>query len=110
MNIDTKRLRELMEKATPGPWTGDRIDGTVKYNMHGQDGSLVINGDLWHEDHELIMALRNELPAILARLEKLEAVAEAARTYVNRKGAMDDIGYHNGGYLLMQAIANLEKP
>jgi len=29
--ISTERVRELVESATPGPWRGDRNDGTVKY-------------------------------------------------------------------------------
>ncbi|EFN5792718.1 DUF551 domain-containing protein [Escherichia coli] len=44
--IDYQALREAAEKATPGR-VGDRIDGSgsIKYECHGYDGSLVLRTD-----------------------------------------------------------------
>jgi hypothetical protein len=37
MTIDLDKLEELAKAATPGPWIGDRIDGTVKYDIVAGD-------------------------------------------------------------------------
>jgi hypothetical protein len=37
-----KEAEELCQKATPGPWRGDRNDGTVKYRVHGHDDVVVM--------------------------------------------------------------------
>ena len=44
--INYQALREAAEKATPGR-VGDRIDGSgsIKYECHGYDGSLVLRTD-----------------------------------------------------------------
>lgn len=51
--MDPKRLRELCEKATPGPW------GTAPF--------------IPLSDAEFIIAAREALPALMDRLEELEA-------------------------------------
>lgn len=45
-NINKQALREAAEKATPGR-VGDRFDGSgsIKYECHGYDGSLVLRTD-----------------------------------------------------------------
>ncbi|HBN0246939.1 TPA: ead/Ea22-like family protein [Escherichia coli] len=49
--LNKQALREAAEKATPGR-IGDRIDGSgsIKYECHGYDGSLVLRTD--HKDME----------------------------------------------------------
>lgn len=37
MTIDIEKLEALAKAATPGPWRGDRIDGTVKYDIVAGD-------------------------------------------------------------------------
>jgi hypothetical protein len=37
MTIDLEKLEALAEMATPGPWRGDRFDGTVKYDIVAGD-------------------------------------------------------------------------
>lgn len=37
MNPDLDRLEAMALAATPGPWRGDRIDGTVKYDIVAGD-------------------------------------------------------------------------
>jgi hypothetical protein len=41
-----------VEKVTPGPWKGDRYDGTVKYELVGEDHSVVIRGDNGNSDSQ----------------------------------------------------------
>ena len=55
-----------------------------------------------------LAALEGKVPALLDRLDALEKVAQAARDYCGKKGAMDDVGYHNGGKILMEAFKQLE--
>jgi hypothetical protein len=39
------RISARHEAATPGPWVGDRHDGTVKYEMRSAGGTLVLRVD-----------------------------------------------------------------
>lgn len=94
-NIDKQALREAAEKATPGR-VGDRIDGSgsIKYECHGYDGSLVLRtdhknmeygfiGDNSNADElffrlcvpDVILALLDELEAAEKRIAELEARA-----------------------------------
>lgn len=75
-----KALRELHEKATPGPW---------EQSIAGIEGDNYVAGTgPWHRNHfnesasmddaALIAAARNALPALLAIAE----AARAARPYI----------------------------
>ena len=48
--IDLNAIKAAAEAATPGPWQGDRYDGTVKYTLQSEDGSAVIRGDNGNSD------------------------------------------------------------
>lgn len=93
-NINKQALREAAEKATPGR-VGDRIDGSgsIKYECHGYDGSLVLRtdhknmeygfiGDNSNADElffrlcvpDVILALLDELEAAEKRIAELEAM------------------------------------
>ncbi|EEW1460382.1 hypothetical protein GL132_14015 [Escherichia coli] len=82
-NIDKQALREAAEKATPGR-VGDRIDGSgsIKYECHGYDGSLVLRTDHKNMEYGFIgdnsnadeLFFRLCVPdVILALLDELEA-------------------------------------
>lgn len=45
---ERERLRTLAERATPGPYLGDRYDGTVKYAVKNPQGQTVLTVD--HKD------------------------------------------------------------
>ena len=91
--INYQALREAAEKATKGR-VGDRIDGSgsIKYECHGYDGSLVLRtdhknmeygfiGDNSNADElffrlcvpDVILALLDELEAAEKRIAELEA-------------------------------------
>lgn len=91
--LNKQALREAAEKATPGR-VGDRIDGSgsIKYECHGYDGSLVLRtdhknmeygfiGDNSNADElffrlcvpDVILALLDELEAAEKRIAELEA-------------------------------------
>lgn len=85
MNILT-HLRELEAKATPGPWEFDRLDRKFEYEASykvGRPGSTeydyFISDDLYYNtapalvDAELIVAMRNALPKLLAFVEAYDA-------------------------------------
>ncbi|MCM2755676.1 ead/Ea22-like family protein [Escherichia coli] len=97
-NINKQALREAAEKATPGR-VGDRIDGSgsIKYECHGYDGSLVLRtdhknmeygfiGDNSNADElffrlcvpDVILALLDELEAAEKRIAELEAKLDSA--------------------------------
>ena len=92
-NINKQALREAAEKATHGR-VGDRIDGSgsIKYECHGYDGSMVLRtdhknmeygfiGDNSNADElffmlcvpDVILALLDELEAAEKRIAELEA-------------------------------------
>lgn len=43
-------LKKLAEAASPGPWKGDRYDGTVKYELLDANDNTVIRGDNGNSD------------------------------------------------------------
>jgi DNA repair exonuclease SbcCD ATPase subunit len=85
MKPDTERLRELLEKATLGPWEADRAVVYV-----GRQGGLEVDGcarwwgfDLRYvprgeANAALIAELRNQAPALLDALTAAEARADKA--------------------------------
>ena len=77
---DLNTLAAAVGKMTPGPWHGDRLDGSVKYAVLGADDVAVIKGDNGNAnpydntyygvqtaaDEVGIVALVNAAPALLA--------------------------------------------
>jgi hypothetical protein len=78
MTLD--HLKTTLAAMTPGPWTGDRLNGTVKYCVLGADRVPVIRGDsseygiLRSEDEEGVMAIRNAAPALIECAELLREI------------------------------------
>ena len=81
--LNKQALREAAEKATPGR-VGDRIDGSgsIKYECHGYDGSLVLRTDHKNMEYGFIgdngnadeLFFRLCVPdVVLALLDELEA-------------------------------------
>lgn len=50
-DLDLNELEAIALAATPGPWKGDRYDGTIKYDLLGKDDETVIHGDNGNSDH-----------------------------------------------------------
>lgn len=84
--VDIARLRELLAKATPGPWGVERTDkdnwiGPMRRSGDGKVAEIVCDTDrngLYPEylqrndaNADLIAALRNAAPALLDELERL---------------------------------------
>jgi hypothetical protein len=77
------RLRELHEKATPGPWSTNHRGGDISARIRGHEVQVALacgQGAMWDErddaaaimraNAELIAELRSALPAILDALER----------------------------------------
>ena len=75
MTVDTTELRRLLAEATPIP------AGLV----------LKYEGPPLDPDERLLLALRNEAPALLDRLDELQAELEAMRPYAVRCGWFEDM-------------------
>lgn len=111
--LNKQALREAAEKATPGR-VGDRIDGSgsIKYECHGYDGSLVLRAD--HKDMEygfigdngnadelffrlcvpdVILALLDELEAAEKRIAELRdwnaGLAQESFTYQQKVAELE---------------------
>lgn len=70
------------DAATPGPWRGDRHDGTVKYHVYGANDAVVLQvdhkngesgflGDNGDNDEAFVLAARTAMPALLAEATKV---------------------------------------
>jgi hypothetical protein len=78
--VDVQQLRDLLDKATPRPWEltaryGDMGDYTGMVNAGAMRVANVYDDEA---NAALIVAAVNSLPALLARLDALEEVAEAS--------------------------------
>jgi hypothetical protein len=76
--IDIKRLRELTEKATTGPWEAHWVKqhtgGECCFIEHGNAEMPSLELDIaTHADADFIAAARNSLPELLDELERLRA-------------------------------------
>lgn len=95
-DLDTAKLRDLLVKATPGPWRfRHRCVGNEGDPSPGHDEQIGLGWD-WSDDNAnippepmrgvfalgadaaLVMAARNELPALLDRIEALGRVIDDA--------------------------------
>lgn len=78
-----ERLKQLLAKATPGPWYRSQ---NIVGSYHATSGIVYgqICSDATWEDVDLIADTRNALPALLA-------VVEAAYEYVDRGSGRDDL-------------------
>lgn len=89
MTLD--ELEALLAKATKGPWRVHRVDydddgkrfaveaddTASEASVIADDCEILFDPDGAAHDASLAAALRNEAPALIARMRKLEAVAEA---------------------------------
>jgi hypothetical protein len=81
MTVDTKALRELLVKATPGPWH-------LSIHTHGGDplacdaSNSIVGKMRSHEDTECIVAAINALPELLDECERLRAALVHARDLI----------------------------
>lgn len=79
--VDVKGLRELLEKATPGPWTLEPDPGSQTVDVVIPPDPRTGYGDRMcgtEENATLIAAAVNGLPALLDVVEKAEAVDRLA--------------------------------
>lgn len=106
---DTAALRELLAKATPGPWEatkrgieGNTYDdviapGPVECMSHCYGGSSTVEGDRYDTDRALIVAAVNALPTLLdeldtarATLRRVEALADEYDAELWKQGLLED--------------------
>lgn len=100
-NLDLDALRGLLAAATPGPWEAKAQDAQMSgrswYRFGPSNAPKVFDSPSMHPgDADLIEALRNQAPAMLAEIERLtrerDAVVEAVRFTLNgwADGQIDD--------------------
>lgn len=103
--VDVARLRELLEKATPGEWyvhDGNRIHSRTD----GRNCSVTnteraeARGNL-----ALIAELRNQAPALLSELDRLRKVEAAARHALTSLEADRELEQSRAADVLRAALA-----
>ena len=121
MTIDTQRLRELAQKATPGPWKAGCLaswnaDGvSCRFVYRGKDESVQtrvrikggegVNGSVFDcdADAEYIAAANPAtVLAPLDEIDRLRTIEAAARNLVNVKGQ------HNSEQAMNQLLETLK--
>lgn len=106
---DEVELRELLEKATPGPWTashGGLNHKVINWSKHpdGQADHSTLVATVWPignnrkiatDNTDLIAAARNALPSLLDRLQKLREALDKidARRYQGRYTVTPDMAW-----------------
>lgn len=88
--------RALCAAATPGPWTGDCLDGSVKYQIVGpgeedlvmecdhKNGDSGFTGENAEADEAFVLASRQALPAHVDALELAVAALEEMKRFTER--------------------------
>ncbi len=85
MNLDLDAIRQRAEAASPGPWAVNPVNGyQVKLNngtgfLVAHTHRLTDNKDL--RDAEFIAHAREDIPALVAEVERLRNELSAARRY-----------------------------
>lgn len=76
-----ERLRALLAGATPGPWEARKsIHGSEYRYVEIDSTEDYTTLELKPQDADLIVALRNEAPTLLSRVEALEAALLRAKS------------------------------
>lgn len=109
--IDLAKLKKLEAQASPAPWWQDDInaeDGHGSYKAYcvGYDTKAILdtsNSDVQlieqddgprydltgHRDTEFVAEMRNATPALIARIEKLEAALKPFEGWIDRDDSDD---------------------
>lgn len=107
---ELEQIEARANAATPGPWTGDRNDGTIKYRMmgglDGQTEVLIVDhknnssgfygiDDIPFEEseanEEFVKHARQDVPALLAEVERLnETIEKLAFVVEDETGMLSD--------------------
>lgn len=77
MTLDLAALRRFTQSVDAGPWT-------LRRSHDGWDiePAIAVEAGLRAQEAMFIAATRNALPALLDRIERLERVAEAVRSFI----------------------------
>jgi hypothetical protein len=114
VTVDVEKLRELLDKVeecrhrTPVPWMTSAESGDYGRNQPVDHEGC--QSWPWANEEEMVLAyaLRNEAPALLDRLERLEAVAAAAKDPAMFDIA-DDKAMYEAHKRMVAALARLEE-
>jgi hypothetical protein len=74
-------IRARCDEATPGPWEFDRMSDGVFLAASGKEICAAYRPER-DADMEFIANARSDIPALLDEVERLRAVAEAARILI----------------------------
>ena len=97
--VDLDKLEALEKAATPGPWLFDFLgDGLTDQNYK------VLFDDYIRHDGELVHAMRNALPHMIAELKAAREVVRRARIPA-KVGSITHESRSNVYTLLMQTLA-----
>jgi hypothetical protein len=109
-----ERIKELMNEATPGPWSSGSIEILNWWDIWGADGHEHILDNCSKDDAKLIIEMRNVLPSLIQEHEALLRFVESVKSALGKK----DAGYFSMGEtiskdeqldLIADALVNYER-
>jgi|HubBroStandDraft_6_1064221.scaffolds.fasta_scaffold02059_20 hypothetical protein len=92
-NLST-RLREIQERcdaATPGPWRVSKSEDIMADDASG--GFIIASGLSWQPEHDFIAHAREDVPFLLAEIDRLRAIEQRLKVFADAGGldALDAI-------------------
>ena len=73
MTLDLDPIKKRVAAATPGPWA---FDSPTTHIVHDLDGQVLdLGAMLMQEDAEFVMHARQDIPALVAEVERLRGTA-----------------------------------
>lgn len=104
--LDLDAIKARMEAASPGPWHhGERCVWEV-YDVVVSDGDDGTGGAIHPGDAEFIAHAREDIPALIAEVERLRGNIVAARGSLLEAEGWVDSGYE-AGQLISEALGQL---
>jgi hypothetical protein len=98
--VKIKEIRDLLEAATPGPWSTENLGGG-RSDVMSHAGSLEVAEKALHANAEFIAASRD-------LVERLLVVAEAAKAWCNSLSTRGGLSRGDAHEALGAALATLE--
>jgi hypothetical protein len=102
MALDLEPIKARLSAATPGPWkryyAGIDLDGEEMWYVGHNGGTVTIDGvagDIpYTPDAEFIAHAPSDIAALVAEVERLRKVAEAAAEAIDAKTERDGLSYY----------------
>ena len=91
-NQRIKEIRELCERATPGPWETDRPDGTYVVSGTGFNVAMTRKRD----DATFIAHSRSDIPFLISELDRVTKERDATIRWIKENAGCEECANFRG--------------